>query len=278
MILFEFNDYRAFLQDFIKSQKRGGHGYKLKFAETLRVHPTLITQILKGQKSLSLEHALTLSQFIGFSELEKEYFLTLVEMERAGTEALRIFFENRLQKLKGENDKIKNRVQNYTALSEADQAIFYSHWYYSAIRLSCDLSNKVTAASLSRDLALPLNLVQQVLEFLISRGLVQQGPKGTLQTGVQNTFLPSDSPLISRHHMNWRIQALERHPRLTADELAFSAPVTVASADIPVIRKMCLSFIQKISKVVAASPPEKLACFTMDWFKIEPHTMESKTD
>ncbi|MGZ3803542.1 MAG: TIGR02147 family protein [Pseudobdellovibrionaceae bacterium] len=268
MKLFESMDYRKFLEAFIKAQPRGGHGYKLKIAEALRVHPTLITQVLKGRKSFSTEQAYALTQFIGINDLEKDYFLTLIEYDRAGSMALKKFIESKLLKLRHESEKIKNRVPVYATMSEADQALFYSQWYYSALRLSCGLGEKVTAESLARDFDLPPELVEKILQFLLSRGLVIEKKDKTLDRGPQNTFLPADSPVISRHHMNWRMKAIERHPRLKPDELAFSAPLTLSEDEIPEIKKMCLDFIQEISKKVSKSPAERLACINIDWFRL----------
>lgn len=268
MTLFEFSDYRKFLESFVKTQPRGGHGYKLKIAEALGVHPTLVTQVLKGQKSFTLEQAYSLAQFIRLNDLEKDYFLTLIEWDKAGTTSLKKFIESKLLKLRQESEKIKNRVPVYATMTEADQALFYSQWYYSALRLSCGLGEQATAKSIAKDFNLPIELVEKVLQFLISRSLVIEKEDKTLDRGPQNTFLPSDSPLISRHHMNWRMKAMEKHPRLGVDELAFSAPLTLAESDIPKVKKMCLDFIQEVSKQVAQSPSEKLACINIDWFRV----------
>ncbi|MBO9665578.1 MAG: TIGR02147 family protein [Bdellovibrio sp.] len=268
MNIFEFNDYREFLERFVKSQPKGGHGYKLKIAEALNVHPTLVTQVLKGQKSFTQEQAFSLAQFIRLNDLEKDFLLTMIEWDKAGTTSLKKFVESKLLKLRKEGEKIKNRVPVYASMTEADQALFYSQWYYSAIRLTCGLGKDVTAATLAKEFVLPAELIENVLTFLISRGLVIEKEDGTLDRGPQNTFLPSDSPLVSRHHMNWRMKAMENHPRIGTDELAFSAPLTLAESDIPEVRKMCLEFIQQVSKKVSQSPSEKLACINIDWFLV----------
>lgn len=268
MTLLNELDYRKFLNQYIKAQTKGGHGLKLKFAEALRVHPTLITHILKGQKSFTMEQAFSLAQFLKFNDLEKDYFLTLIEYDRAGTAYLKKFIESKLLKLRQEGEKVKNRVAVYSSMSEADQALFYSQWFYSAIRLSCGIRNGVTAESLSDQLNLPIELIEKVLQFLISRSLAVEKNNNTYTQGPQNTFLPSESPLISRHHMNWRMKAIEKHPRLLSDELAFSAPVTLAEKDIVAVKKMCLDLIQSMSQKINDSPAETLACVNIDWFRI----------
>ena len=268
MSLFNEIDYRKFLNEHIKLQPKKGHGYKLKIAEYLCVHPTLITQILKGQKSFSIEQAFTLTVFLNFNDLERDYFLTLIEYDRSGTVPLKKFIESKLFKLRQESEKIKNRVPTYTSMSESDQAVFYSHWFYSAIRLSCGLEDSVTKESISKKLNLPIELVEKVLEFLVSRGLVVQKNDVEFSKGPNSTFLPDSSPLISRHHMNWRQKAIEKHPRLEKYDLSFSAPLTIAKKDIPIIRKIILELIQDISSKVKDSPPESLACLNIDWFQL----------
>lgn len=269
MKLFDAADYRAYLEFYIKNKPKKGHGFKLKIAEALSVHPTLITQILKGHKTFSIEQAYLLVQFLEMSDLEKDYFITLVEYDRAGSVSLKKFIERRLLKLRQESEKVKNRVHSYASMSEADQALFYSQWYYSAIRLSCGINEKVNSKSLSKNFNLPIELVEKITNFLLSRGLIVEKEDKTFNRGPQNTFLPADSPLISRHHMNWRMKAIERHPRLETDELAFSAPLTIAEKDLSEVKKMCLDFIQEISKKVSSSEAEKLACINIDWFMVK---------
>lgn len=268
MRIFETSDYRKFLEDLIKSRPKRGHGYKLKIAEALRVHPTLVTQVLKGQKSFTSEQGISVAGFIGLNDLEKDYFLGLIDLDRAGSVELRSFINSRLLKLKQENEKVKSRILKYDSMSESDQAVFYSHWYYSAIRLSSGINKNVTRETLSEDLDLPIELVDQVLKFLISRQLVVEKEDKTLNRGFQNTFLPAESPLVSRHHMNWRLKAIEKHPKLENEELAFSSPLTIDKNDIPEIKKMCLELIQNVSKKVSTSSSEKLACLNIDWFVV----------
>lgn len=51
-VIAEFTDFRHYLREYILCQPRKGHGFKLKIADALNVHPTLITQILNDKKIL----------------------------------------------------------------------------------------------------------------------------------------------------------------------------------------------------------------------------------
>jgi hypothetical protein len=91
MTIFEFTDYKKFVLHTIESNPELGRGSVKKIAESLRVHPSLISQILKGLKDFNPEQANDVATFLGLDEEATEYFLCLVEIERAGTAKLKTF-------------------------------------------------------------------------------------------------------------------------------------------------------------------------------------------
>jgi uncharacterized protein (TIGR02147 family) len=265
--LFDFKDYREFLHHYLKTGPHKAHGFKLKLADHMNVHPTFVTQVFKNLKSFNSEQALKVSEFMELNDLQKDYFLTLVELDRAGTQELKSFINKKILKLRAESLKAKHSVQTYSNLNESDQALFYSQWYYSAIRLLCSLEKSVSRSDIKKHFPLSDEKINQALDFLISRGLVKEN-NGKLEMAVANTFIPSDSPLVSRHHMNWRLKAIESHGNLKPEELAFTAPISVSEKDFEEIKKILLQSVQKISKIVSQSTPEMVACFNMDLFTV----------
>lgn len=265
--IFSATEFRSFLEEHFKNSPKKGHGLRLKIAEHLRVHPTLITQVMKGQKTFTLEQGLSLAEMIGMSDLEKDYFLALIELDRAGTQSLKNFISRKLLKLREESSKVKNRVQAYSQLSEADQALFYSQWYYSAMRLFASTAEQVTFEDYRKNFDLPEDRIELALEFLTSRGLIEKKNE-FYKMAVANTFIPADSPLVVRHHANWRLKALEHHPKLSAEELAFTAPISLSQKDFAAAKSVLLEAIQKISKIVKDSEPEQVACLNLDLFRV----------
>ncbi len=104
MGIFGYQDYKSFLLERIHNLPKKGRGEMQRMAYFLNVHPTLISQILRGPRDLSPEQALEFSQYFGLTRSETEYFLTLVEIERAGSLRLKSFLELR-----------RNRLQEKTA-------------------------------------------------------------------------------------------------------------------------------------------------------------------
>jgi hypothetical protein len=63
---------------------------------------------------------------------------------------------------------------------------------------------------------------------------------------------------------------MDRFSKLSDEELVFTAPMSIASADAPAIREAICELIEKVSTRIERSPSEKLACLNMDWVNIEP--------
>jgi hypothetical protein len=89
--------------------------------------------------------------------------------------------------------------------------------------------------------------------------------EGKLRIGPTRTHTSADSPLAQRHHVNWRLKAMERFAALSEEELVFTSPMTVAEADLPFIREAIAELIEKVGKRIEHSPCEKLTCLNIDW-------------
>ncbi len=97
MGIFEYNDYKLFVRNRIREMARAGRGQYQKMALHLRVHPTLVSQIFRGVRDLTPEQASEVAVFLELSEPESQYFLTLVQISRAGNQRLRELLERRRQ-------------------------------------------------------------------------------------------------------------------------------------------------------------------------------------
>lgn len=105
-MVYEADTYREFLRNYLASLPRGGRGELSRLAEYLGVNNTLLSQILAGTRELSSEQAYALGTYWNFDERETDYFLTLVQIERAGTHAYRDHLEKKKHRLREDNKKI----------------------------------------------------------------------------------------------------------------------------------------------------------------------------
>jgi uncharacterized protein (TIGR02147 family) len=265
MRIFEFENYKEYVLARIADSPNRGRGQLKSIAETLRVHTTLISQIFNGPKDLTLEQAADLADFFGLGELESEYLVTLVELERSGSQRLKALCKKRLSRLLKQAEKMVARFEDARKLRESDRAIFFSHWYYSAIHLLTDIPEYQSRDAISKYLELPAATVQSALDFLVSTGMVINSD-GVLSCGPTWVFESAGSPYADRHHINWRLKSVEKLHLHREDEQFFTLPITISRKDREKILGMIKDFVSKIKKTVEPSVPEKLSILTIDLF------------
>jgi uncharacterized protein (TIGR02147 family) len=265
--VYEFNSYKEFVREWVRTADGGPRGQYLKMAKSIRVHTTTISQIFQQEKDLTLEQAHLLTDHLGLNALESRYFMSLVQMGRAGTADLKSYFANEAKLLKAESELIKNRVVKGERLSAAQRAIFYSQWYYAAIHLLTDIPDLQTPEALSAATELSLKRVREVLEFLENSGLCTV-VEGRYKPSQLRTHIDKGSPLAARHHTNWRLRSIESIETMTERDLAFTAPLTISAGDAGKIKSLILQFIEDATAVIADSPSEEGYCLNIDWFKI----------
>lgn len=263
-LLFNTDDFRTYVKAWAKGRPRGEYR---RISEALSMHTTLVSQVFNGKKCLTEEQAANLCSYMGLSSLERDYFLKLVQIERAGSSHLKDIFLEHLKLIKKQAQEIRNRVPESKELSEQDRALFYSSWQYSLIRLLTDLEGLQTAEEISRRLDLSLSRVQEILTFLASRGLCNYR-NGRYYRTNQNTHVEANSQLSIRHHQNWRTKSLAMLENSSIENLSFTAPVSIAKKDVAKVKEILLETISQISKVVEESPSEEVVYLGIDWLKI----------
>lgn len=265
--VFDFKDYQKFLESYVAALPRNGFGELAKIAKAVNVHPSLITLVFKHKKHLSVEQAFDFCEYAGFIELETDYFMALVQWARAGTPNLRKKFQAQVLALKEKSHEVKNRLSQAKEISNEVKAVFYSQWYYSGLRLLTSLPGDQAIEGFAHRLKIPRTTAIRVLQFLVENNLVvKKGDRFDL--GPNRVHVPAEDPLVNRHHMNWRQKSIESLEHMQPDEMHFTGPLSIASSDIPEVRKILLKAVEDIFKIVDPSPSEELACLTIDWFRI----------
>jgi uncharacterized protein (TIGR02147 family) len=264
-IVFEFRDYKAYLKAWIASLPGGGRGAKSRIAEHSRCHLAYISQVLSGPAHFSLEQADALNGLLEHGEEDANYFLLLVEHARAGSHSLVKLFERRIQKVLDQRSQLKNRFTDKKSLNVEDQAIYYSHWAYIAVHMSVLNPELRTAGAIAKYFDLSVSKTAEILEFLRSVGLVR-ADRGVFTPGEVRIHLAHDSPMISKHHTNWRIQAVRSLERESPQELHYSGVVSVSHDDLPKVRETMLRAIDEIRAIVKDSKDETVYCYAVDLF------------
>jgi uncharacterized protein (TIGR02147 family) len=268
--LFTYTDFRAFLKDYIANLPRGGRGELAQIARALGIHSTLVSLILAGKRELSNEQAFELTEYLQLSDWEREYFLLLCTFARSGTEKLKNHYRRKVKEYQKENKRLDPHLSKSKALSLNEQAIFYSSWIYSAIRLQTSIGNQgVTLEDLVRKFRWPESQLRKVLDFLLTTQLITE-KNNCYFIGSMQTFSSARSPLVAKHHKNWRLKAIERSDLLQEEEMMITIPCTMSRETFLQLREKMVQFTREINGLIEPSAPEELVCLNMDLFYVQP--------
>lgn len=265
--IYNFESARAFILARFAEMPKRGHGQSLRLAQHLHVHTTLVSQILKGLKAFTLEQAVLSAEFLELTEDETDYFLLLVQLERAGNSKLQKALRRQLHQHKSMASELVNRLKSDHKLAEEERAVFYSDWVYSAVRQLTAIPGFDSTEKISAHVGLSRVRTKTVVDFLLKTGLCME-KSGKLAIGPQSTHLEANSPWVRVHHSNWRQKAVEKLQDAETSQLHYSCPMTISAKDALRIREMIAKFLESIDQVIEPSPSEELHCINVDWFKV----------
>ena len=264
--IYEFQDYKLFLNHWVSHQPKKGHGEYRRIAEHLQVSTTMISQVFKGTKHLSLEMGAELCDYLNLSEEEGEFLLLILDFQKAGSYKLQQRLKKQIIKRQERAQKLETRLKKDMDLSEEDKAVFYSSWIYSGIRLLSDIAENNNSLDISKRLSLDKNLVEKVIDFLVEHKLcLRQG--GKLKMGPTSTHLGTSSLLLSKHHQNWRLQGFNKMILNDDSNLFFSGPMVLSQDVADEIRRQLPEFIQQTLAKVHPSKSEVVRCLNIDWYE-----------
>jgi uncharacterized protein (TIGR02147 family) len=268
-MVFDYSDYKLYLNAVLSTQ--GAHrGSRSRLARELRCQTAFISHVLNGNSHFSLEHAVVISRFLSHTSDESRYFILLVNLGRAGSKELVDHFKSQIEDIQRKRTQIKERITTDRALSAEAQIRYYSAWYYAAIHVATSIPELQTRDRLAAALDLSPALISECLEFLIEQGLVTT-KDGRFLIGPARMHLGSDSPMVSKLHANWRVQALKslENTRGSAPgNLHYSTVLTLSHKDAKRVREALLRTIDETEKILRPSPEEVVYCIGMDWFQI----------
>lgn len=265
--IFDFSDYKIYLREVIRRQPKGGRGFKAKLSAGMACQSAYLSRVLNGNADLSLEQAQRANAVLGHTKEESKFFLLLLLYNKAGTQELKQEFYEQMEQIIQQRLILKNRFNVKKSISREDQVTYYSAWYYTAAHFLLTVPEFQTRDAIAVRLGLPLKKVSSILDFLVSIGIAtQEGHR--FKTSAMRIHLENDSPMISKHHTNWRMKAIQSTERETPDELHYSAVITIAKKDALKIKSALVKAIESVRELVKESNEEELFCYTVDFFKV----------
>lgn len=256
------------MKGYLNRLPKRGFGEAKKIAEHLRVSSTFISHVLSGAKSLSLEQAMLLGPYFGLSDVEFDYFIHLVEFDRAGSDELKKYFKRKIDDLKKKSLKLVDRIETKRVLSEKEKSIFYSSSLFSMIHIFTATHNDGRSLEdICRRFEISRQKAADIIRFLVESGLCIEH-NDRFKIGTQGTHLEQGSSYLLKHHTNWRLRAVAAAENLSEQELMYTVNVALSVKDFNILREEMGDFVKRFLDRVYPSPSEELATLNMDWFWI----------
>ena len=248
--------------------KLTARGSRAELSRSLGCHTAYMAQVLRGDAHFSLDQAEAANEFLGHTENEGNYFLLLVQYARAGSQRLRQRLQKQIDAARDSATLLKNRLPARDEIGEKERLAYFSHWYIAAVHALVSIAGHQSPTKIAARLRIGVAEAARAIEILVNAGALIQQSGGKLSTGKSQIHLGADSPLISKHHANWRTQALLALDRTDTENLHYSSVITISAVDRAKIRETLIEALAKVKTVVRQSPEEELCCLAMDFFLV----------
>lgn len=257
--VFDASSYKIYL-NFRVQEKRGNLSELAKIAGC---HPSYLSRVLSEEIHLTQDHAHRLCQHWQFETAEREYFLALVDWERAADPDLRKYLSQKISALKATHENLKNRMTRKDATEEQKSLVYHSSWTWAAIHFLTSIPGFHSVDSISKKLHLAPELVQSVLKRLHEQGLVDKKNQKYFYSS-STAHIDRGSPVLSLFHNNWRQQSVMDAQNPASAGIHFTNIQTISKKDLEEFKSRLTDLIQKFGTIGNKSDPETLAVMTFD--------------
>jgi uncharacterized protein (TIGR02147 family) len=172
--VFEYQDYRTYLHDYYSEQKTSKKNFSYRsFSEKAGISaPSFLFYVISGKRNLTQSTILKISQAIGLSRDEVEYFESLVFFNQASSITEKTHHYSRLVEIRKPID---------IAIIEKDRYEYYAKWYNCVIReVITFIDFKDDYSSLGACLNPPIsgNQAKESIRLLERLGFVERDSQG----------------------------------------------------------------------------------------------------
>lgn len=264
MDTFDFEEYRDFINQRLEAESKSGARSRL--AEAAHCSASWITRVLSGNVHLTPDQALGIGHYFHLNDKEMDYFLLLVEYERAASAALKNRIRAKLEELRKESRSFASTVKVDSAVSESDRMIYYSSWIYAAFHVAC-MVKPMTANEITELFDVRIESVVKSLSALQKMSLLVN-KNGRWQATSKFVHLSADHAMASVSHMAWRTFTTHRLQQNPDEGLHYSAIHCLSKKDLEKIRKKLKDMVLECRRTIEDSSSEALAVFCLDWYSI----------
>jgi uncharacterized protein (TIGR02147 family) len=264
MEIYKYRNYKTYLKEAIENVAR--RGFKTELAKAAGCTQSYLSQVINANPELTPDQALAIAEFLRLDSGETDFFLTLVDLSRAGTPRLKKRLQGKLERALEERLRTVSAVERDERhkLSTAESDFYYSKWYHVAIHILTACEDFQRPEQIASRLALPVREVELALQEMLLYKLVEKKDGGRYVHSGQNIHLPTHSLHNQVNHLNWRLRALQsaHDPGV----IHYTSVFALSREEWDELKTHILRFLAEQSKRIGQSGSENAYVFCCDLF------------
>ena len=264
--LYTFDDYKTFFKAFVKS-RASEWGILTRMAEATGCQRAYMSRCLNQEVHLTMDHAFHLSKFLDLDVIEVDYFMTLVELSRAATKPYRDRLDQKLAKIRKDDEELKKSAARPPTDLNGGEAFYYSTWLPAVIHILTSIPEFQSATAISEKLNIDRKTAEKTLLQLEALKLISRKASKWIFNSSE-MHLSKNSPLSPTHLNNWRQRAVLNAQLNNDESIHYSVIQSLDEKAYIEIRKAVVKIIGDFSKHAGPAPANEVACFNIDIFKI----------
>ncbi|MCX6116905.1 MAG: DUF4423 domain-containing protein [Proteobacteria bacterium] len=267
MLIYSETSYRAVIRKFVDSQTRS-HGLLGQLADASGCQRTYFSRVLSGRAQLSMDQGFEVAKFMELTQDETDYFLLLIEYERAGRKLYRQHLKVKIESVQKKMSSIGGRLKSAVTLDGAGKELYYSSWIWSAVHMAAGLDGNCTLEEIAQKAQLPLQLTLEILEQLKNwQCCIYENGYWRISNG--NIHMDHHSPALFPYHQSWRNKGMQYQLLKRDADLFYTSVQTLSKSDAIKVRDKLLEVIQQVRNIAVESPKnEEVVVFAADLFKL----------
>ncbi len=225
MTIFDYDDFRLFLQDKVKEKDLTNS----RFAEKLGLKShNYLGLILAGKRKFTVPQLIACREVLDLTYDELDHFMTMVLRDQAETDEEREYYQHKL------TDQKKNSFSsNYIPATDGTVHIL-SRWYYHILIHNELLQSPLSLDDLSRVFRMRQDVIAADIESLKTRQILEKNEAGRWVPSVKNIRFTTKNtpPNAIKEHIKDNLQRLSHDfDRLWAKEAQFKSKIVMLPRD-----------------------------------------------
>jgi uncharacterized protein (TIGR02147 family) len=261
--VFEFNSYKAFMKARLRGREQ--RGALSRAAEVLNCQRSFLSRVMNTKMNLTPDHCFLLSGHFQLNKEEREYFQSLLELERCSDRSFREHLNKKSEDLKRKHEMVSEIIKR--PKPQGFEVTYVSSWHWAAIHLLTSIPRLQKSQALADRLNIPLQLVEKSLNQLQEWGCVQF-KDGCWKYLSGEFHLSNENPLVGMLHQNWRSRATLSAQNPENKNLHYTNVQTGSAEDVEKVKALGRQYIADCNRILGPSKPEQGVAMTFDVFII----------